>query len=396
MKVLLVNTFYTPDVYGGAEISIQKLAEELVKNYIDVTVLATSNIAKREKLNGVNVIRIKTNNLYDTIKVKNQGGITKGLYKVIDLYNIFNYNKFYKIIEEINPDVIHTNNMYGISPIIWSIANKKNIKVVHTVRDYNLICPFVHYSCENDKCKYTSICKLYRKFEIKNCNIVNTSIFISQTVKKIFNCNKYFRNSQQEVIYNAIDFDLESLQKIIDYKLKVNKKEVNFVYIGTLDFHKGIDLLINAFNELKMINFRLHIAGKGPLENMVKEASVTNENIIFHGFINQNCINTFLEKQDVLIAPSRWVEPFGRVVIDAYKNGLPVIASNNGGFKETVVNEVTGLLYENNNKEKLKEAIVSLGNLDVRKKYISNIKDEIIKYDLKNHAKEYMRTYMKH
>jgi len=394
MKILLVNTFYTPDVYGGAEISIQKLAEELVKQNIDVTVLATSNIAKMEQLNGVKIIKIKTNNIYDTLRVKSKRGLTKILYKFIDLYNIFNYRKLSKIIKDNNPDVIHTNNMYGISPIIWFIAKKKKIRIVHTVRDYNLLCPFVHCLCENSGCKYINLCKLYKRFESNNCAMVDKSIFISNTVKNIFNRYNYFNTSKQEVIYNAIDFDMDKLEKIIDKKLYEDKKEVNFVYIGTLDYHKGVDFLIDTFNELNLSNLKLHIAGKGILDNYVRQISSLNKNIVFHGFINQENIDSFLVKQDILVAPSRWIEPFGRVVIDAYKNGLPVIASNKGGFKETVINDVTGLLYTNDKKNELKEAINKLSKLEIKKKYIRNIKNEIIKYDLENHAKEYIRAYI--
>jgi len=394
MKILLVNTFYTPDVYGGAEISIQKLAEELVKQNIDVTVLATSNIAKMEQLNGVKIIKIKTNNIYDTLRVKSKRGLTKILYKFIDLYNIFNYRKLSKIIKDNNPDVIHTNNMYGISPIIWFIAKKKKIRIVHTVRDYNLLCPFVHCLCENSGCKYINLCKLYKRFESNNCAMVDKSIFISNTVKNIFNRYNYFNTSKQEVIYNAIDFDMDKLEKIIDKKLYEDKKEVNFVYIGTLDYHKGVDFLIDTFNELNLSNLKLHIAGKGILDNYVRQISSLNKNIVFHGFINQENIDSFLVKQDILVAPSRWIEPFGRVVIDAYKNGLPVIASNKGGFKETVINDVTGLLYTSDKKNELKEAINKLSKLEIKKKYIRNIKNEIIKYDLENHAKEYIRAYI--
>ena len=39
------------------------------------------------------------------------------------------------------PDVIHTNGLYDLSTIVWEAAYKKKIKIVHTLRDYHLLCP---------------------------------------------------------------------------------------------------------------------------------------------------------------------------------------------------------------------------------------------------------------
>ncbi|NAS19305.1 glycosyltransferase [Clostridium butyricum] len=394
MKVVIVNTFYSPEVFGGAEISIQKLSEELIKNDIDVTVITTSNIEKTEIINGVKVIRIKVNNIYDTIKAKNKKGIFKGVYKLIDIYNIFNYKKLKNIIDEIKPDVIHTNNIYGISTIIWRIAKSKKIKLVHTVRDYALICPIVHFSCNNkSNCKYSEICKVYRKNRRNNCKNVDSTVFISNTVDEIFHKLGYFKMSSRNVIYNAIDYDLTKVKKNITHKKENLNEYVNFVYIGTLDYHKGIDLILEVFKKINDSHIRLHIAGKGPLEELVKRSVDSSNNIFFYGFINQENIDAFLLKQDVLIAPSKWSEPFGRVVIDAYKNGLPVIASNIGGFRETVINRRTGLLFKCEDENDLKECIEKLIDMNLRKEILDNLEKELVKYNLENHAQKYLRVY---
>ena len=58
-----------------------------------------------------------------------------------------------------------------------------------------------------------------------------------------------------------------------------------------------------------------------------------------------------------LIAPSEWEEPFGRIVIEAYQVGTPVIASVLGGLKELVEEGRTGFRFEAGNVEELEACI---------------------------------------
>jgi glycosyltransferase involved in cell wall biosynthesis len=61
----------------------------------------------------------------------------------------------------------------------------------------------------------------------------------------------------------------------------------------------------------------------------------------------------FFRRIDVLVVPSLWHEPFGRVVIEAYAHGVPVIASNRGGLPELVEQAQTGFLFNPNRPDDL-------------------------------------------
>jgi glycosyltransferase involved in cell wall biosynthesis len=54
-----------------------------------------------------------------------------------------------------------------------------------------------------------------------------------------------------------------------------------------------------------------------------------------------------------LVAPSLWAEPFGLVALEAIVRGIPVIASAQGGFADTVEHGITGLLFQNGNEDEL-------------------------------------------
>ena len=63
MKILLVNTYYYPEIYGGAEYCVKKLAEELKQQGHTVKVLCTGCEANREVIDGIDVIRVVSKKL---------------------------------------------------------------------------------------------------------------------------------------------------------------------------------------------------------------------------------------------------------------------------------------------------------------------------------------------
>ena len=68
-----------------------------------------------------------------------------------------------------------------------------------------------------------------------------------------------------------------------------------------------------------------------------------NLSIQFEGKVD---IKNFLPEIDYLIVPSLWNEPMGRVVIESYSYGKPVIGASRGGIKEIISNNKTGFLFD--------------------------------------------------
>ena len=60
MRIMIVNAYYAPDIRGGAEYSVKKLAEGLTKKGHTVRVLCTSDSDIHENIDGVDVVRIRT------------------------------------------------------------------------------------------------------------------------------------------------------------------------------------------------------------------------------------------------------------------------------------------------------------------------------------------------
>ena len=143
---------------------------------------------------------------------------------------------------------------------------------------------------------------------------------------------------------------------------------------GRMVREKGFDLLIDAFGEIIKHHpeTRLTLAGDGParcdLERLTAHHGLKKE-IEFTGWIEHNKIFELVDKSTAVIIPSRWREPFGLVAVEAALMKRPVVAAKTAGLAEVVKDEITGLLFDNNNSKELARAILRLlsdPNLTIR------------------------------
>lgn len=388
MKILMVTTYYYPNMIGGTEHSVKLLAEGLTDKGHDVYIIAADKRDKEyEEINGVKVIRFD-------LKYKSESILWKLIRGGFEFRNYMIYPKLNYIIKQIKPDVIHTNLLFYLSPIIWKIAKYNNIKIVHTLRDYWGICPkCTLLKSDNSLCeKQKLLCKIHSmnyKDYSKNVDIVTApSQFTLQTYKS----NKLYLNAKDIVVYNAIDFDLNYQKQIINMRNKKKSKYIIFLFIGTLDEYKGIKILINSFLQIKNNNIRLKICGDGKMKEFVEKSVIRDKRIEYLGRVHNKEKDNVFKESDVMIVPSIWYEPFGRVVIEAYKYGLPVIGSSIGGIDELLDREVS-IAVKPNNEMELKNAILKFCDKKLVEKYSYNTTKIIKKYDINTQINNFEKIY---
>jgi len=343
MKILLVNSLYYPNSTGGAEKSVQLLAEGLVNKGFKVVIVCIHSYKDSIKYhNGVKIYYLHHRNVYFKFKKRNfLDNVLKPLNHLIDLYNPWIGKAFNNILNTEKPDIVHTNNIYGLSPLIWEKTKKIKIPLVHTLRDYHLICARgvmfkKHKLCKN-QCLECKMLTLTRKLFSKNIDVV---VGISNYVLKKHLEYGLFKNTKKIIIPNSLFND-----PLPSPKMSVNKP-LRFLYLGGIFEHKGFHFLINTFSKLEKTdsNYELWIGGAGKYEGSV------NKNIKFLGFVKSENI---YPKVDVVIIPSLWNEPFGRIIIEANSYGLPVIGSNRGGIPEIIKHGETGFIFDTEKKDDL-------------------------------------------
>jgi len=144
--------------------------------------------------------------------------------------------------------------------------------------------------------------------------------------------------------------------------LSKNATITNFLFFGRITEYKGLKILANAFKLIqdKMNDYRLTVAGPGMWSDYEQDfKGVNNLDVINKWFGAEDINKLYLMPNVVTILP----------YIDATQSGIipvakeyfsPVIASDSGGLKEQIEDNVTGLLSKTSDSQSLAEAILKL------------------------------------
>lgn len=123
-----------------------------------------------------------------------------------------------------------------------------------------------------------------------------------------------------------------------------------YLATGRLIPYKKFDLLIETFNQLK---FPLKIAGTGPdLDKLKKMAGPTVELL---GYVSDTKLKELYANCKGFLFPQQ--EDAGIVPLEAMASGRPVIAYSQGGSRDTMMEGITGILFNEQSVDALSEAI---------------------------------------
>lgn len=388
LKILFITSYYYPNMLGGTEHSVKLLAEGLKERGHEVFVISSDKKDKEtEIINGVHVYRFN-------LKYRSELISWKIIRKAFEFRNYFIKNKLEELLDHIKPDIIHTNSLFYLSPIVWKIANKRGIKVVHTLRDYWGICPkCTLLKKDNTICTNKNIlCKLHQLNYESYAKYVDYVTAPSEFTLKKYKEHKVYIDTPGKMVSNAIDFDVKAHSEIVKMRNERNDQIVNYLFIGSLETFKGIEYLIEAFKNVKLDNIRLNICGVGKLTDHVKELIKDDNRIQYLGRVDNGDKEKVLLMSDVMIVPSIWYEPFGRVVIEGYKYALPVIGTDIGGISELLDNSVS-IGVSPGVHEELEKAIIKLSDRSEIKKYLNNFSKTFDKYKLSKQLCDFEEIY---
>jgi glycosyltransferase involved in cell wall biosynthesis len=116
-------------------------------------------------------------------------------------------------------------------------------------------------------------------------------------------------------------------------------------YMGVLAPHKGVDVLARAAALLDDDrSMRFVVCGTGEDAAYVEylQALFGHAAVEFQGWVQPALAYV---QFDVLVVPSRWKEPFGRIVVEAMAYGIPVVCSDSGGIAESILDQVNGFIF---------------------------------------------------
>ena len=161
---------------------------------------------------------------------------------------------------------------------------------------------------------------------------------------------------------SQIIFPPVNLSKNLEEKIDFKEGKYHLV-VSRLVTYKKVDLVVDTFNKLKL---PLVIVGNGLEFNNLKLRA--KNNIKFVRNISDKELCEYYKNAKALIMSQE--EDFGMTSIEAQSFGVPVIAYNRGGAKDTVVDGMTGVLFEDQNIKSLTSAIAKCSKISFNHKYL--------------------------
>lgn len=373
-RFLFINSFYSPDIGGGAEIIMKVQAEGLVKMGFDVAVLATSNKKglSVETLNGVKVYRAGIKNFYWHFTKKRPHKLLRLGWHLRDVYNFEMTQYVREVLHKEKSTIVFAHNISGWSISIFSEIQNFKIPVIQVLHDQYFICPNSNmfkgdHACLS-QCKSCFLMRLpHRKLTKKVSAVVGVSSFVVEGLVQA----GYFSGVPKYVINNAREIEKTKFSASTE-----TTNPLRFGFIGTLAKAKGIEWLINEFISLD-INATLVIGGKGE-ENyeMLLRNKVAGSKIEFLGYVNPS---DFYKQIDVSIVPSIWPDTFPGVAFESAAYSVPVIASKIGGLPEIIKDNVNGLLCDPADPKSLGRAMKLLNDDRVLLNNLASKSNESVK-----------------
>ena len=224
-----------------------------------------------------------------------------------------------------------------------------------------------------------SIKKFYNSVMVRSDLIIAGSNFIfshiNQNYPKYLDLKKKFL-----VIFRGINVDYFELSTILDSEenrlisdWEVDRNKKTILMPGRLTAWKGQETFIEALNlvnkELGYDSFNAVILGSDQgrdiytkkIKRLAEQYRLTSQ----LKFI-EHCKNMPLAYKisDIVVSASVEPEAFGRVAVEAQSMEKPIIASDIGGSNETIIDNVTGFLFQSGNAEALSKKIIEVLQLD--------------------------------
>lgn len=263
----------------------------------------------------------------------------------------------------------------------------------------SLICFTVHYF---------SWCFIINSNLLYFNQIINTkeSLLRNDVEREVFNCyklDKYFLDSidyiiclskfTEKLLINEYKIPTEKIHRINNgldnnravkinnrliqkQKLYIKPTDKVILFVGRLDFTKGIDLLVESFKAVlkKYNDVILLIVGDGNYSWCINKCSEISSKVMFLGKLDKITLSNIYNIADIGVMPSRH-EQCSFVAIEMMMNGLSVISSNTSGLNE-MFSDISKLNFVE------KESQLSVSTKELTRLILRHLNDDNFRFEI--------------
>ena len=273
------------------------------------------------------------------------------------------------VISEEHPDVVHVGHPMRMGPLIRALP-PLGIPYLLTLTDFFLVCPKVILTpsrqplCTGPEqggacgrlCPELESYYIVARLESAKKIIFGARAVFAPSVFVAGIFGREFPGLALRVAHHGLSY----------YRIKRNSKSyashdrVVFCYAGSLNPHKGVHLLIEAFNAMRSGDPLLKLYGSGPDQQYVsklKALAGKNEHVEFCGLYSEDQTGEILSNVDVVVVPSLCYENYPMTLHEALACNVPVVATNLGGMAEKIQDGVNGFLFKMGDSQELQAVL---------------------------------------
>jgi glycosyltransferase involved in cell wall biosynthesis len=352
LRFCMFTTFYPPYSFGGDAIGIQRLSRGLVKLGHHVTVVhdadAFNSLTRGPKLDddsdddeGVRVVRLKSGMGVVSPFLTQQFGRP-----------VVNGGKIRQILRDGQFDVVNFHNvsLVGGPGILRYGAGAVTLYMAH---EHWLVCPMhVLWRHKRELCTGRECLRCtvryhrppqwwrmtgYLERELRHVDAIIAMSEFSRAKHREFGLPR-----DMEVLPYFLP-DPESRQFPVATGERPHARPY-FFFAGRLERIKGLDDVIPVFKDFPGAD--LLVAGDGEYAEHLRAVAGGMANVIFLGRIAPDDLRRYYQHAIALVVPSVCFETFGIVLIEAFRQGTPVIARRLGPFPEIIAQSGGGELFD--------------------------------------------------
>jgi glycosyltransferase involved in cell wall biosynthesis len=267
-----------------------------------------------------------------------------------------------RVIVDFAPTVVHVHNFFPLlSPSIYDASRAAGVPVVQTLHNYRTICAGGllmrgGHSCEDcvGATPYQAVFHgCYRGSRLGSwavARMVDTHRRLGTWLYKVDRLIALSAFSKSKFVSAGFPADRIAIKPNFTESRAVIGPAVRLgaLYVGRLSIEKGIETLLRAWKDL---DIPLRVLGDGPLRGLVENGA--NSSVTLLGWQSPAAVAAEMARAAFLIVPSIWPESFPMVIVEAFCQGLPVIASRIGALAEIIDDGSTGLLFSTGDAEDL-------------------------------------------
>lgn len=390
MQILQIASGDFFSTYGGGQVYVKNIVDEMIRQQYSVQVLSFVN---------------------------RDSSIEKKVYKTIGLYEVGNrgLNELQALIECIRPDIIHAHSHKAQ---IVAIGQALNIPVIVTAHHGGIVCPAGALLDCNDRICNTTVshnhclaCCLrnirsgkywypfvrmlpqgvYKRLGIAFeklpfipfiTPVGQTALSIErkqnewQTIIK--GCSRMIapchaiaealqRNGLERKKITILPHGIPLPSAAPDFS-PVQEKKIKFFYVGRICYVKGLHVLLKAFSLIDNPHIELHLIGgtgnksERRYEKELKRVYALDSRIVWHGKVASDRIFDVIKFFHIAVHPTICLEIFGLNIAEALAMGKPVLATRCGGADMQIEDGVNGWLVEPDNVSALTQKIQEISD----------------------------------